>query len=67
LTWSLNAQFINVAFKSVSNVREQNSGEIGALQFPEGGCLEFVKMPANESSNLSFKVTLLISLHEVPN
>ena len=67
MTWSLSAQFINIAFKSVSDVREQSSRETSALQLLEGGCLDFVKMPANESSNVSFKLTLLISIHEVPD
>ena len=67
MTWSLNAQFINIAFKSVSNIREQSYGETSALQVLEGGYLNFVKKTANESSNLSFKVTLLISFREVPN
>ena len=67
MTWSLNAQFINIAFKSVSNIREQSYGETSALQVLEGGYLNFVKKTANESSNLSFKVTLLISVREVPN
>jgi hypothetical protein len=67
LTWPLKAQFINTVFKKCSNDREQSSGETSALQVLEGNSLEFVKMPADESRNLSLKVTRLISIHQVPN